>query len=481
MEASAEEVQNQTQVAPAVKGAPAFEGAPGGRFFPLFLILVGVLVRLPFVLSTGAVLWPDSIQYYNAAAALIERGTFARVSIYHTPLYPLFLSFFFFSGRTPAAGAIVLAVQHLVGIGTVLLLYQAGKKITGRTSAFIASLLLSVHPLLLYYERVIQTEILFVFLCMVLFAVLQRLFSAPSVRSAAVCGMAAALVTLTRPVALCLPVVFAFLVIFKERRAGNAVILLLVYTVILAPWVFYNHHQRGFWGVSQGAGVNLFLKVYEVAGIKPVENSSYLQVKRIYENLRSRQPDDHVYWGVRKILYGRTRSEARTDTLMLRFAVEGLMSDPLPYLSATLRHFSAFFFDARNSVNVCNFEKGPVPCAVPARRLTTRAFPFVDGAGYPALSSSAARFLSGFRFPMSILVLASVYGAWALWREAPCHRFFAAAVISTALYFALAVSSLNMPEDRYRLPLDPMFFLFGVYGAFHLLQNIVWRCRAGEK
>lgn len=474
MEAPAEQVEKKTWMATLrTRGDHPY-------LFPLLLVLIGVLVRLPFMLSTGAVLWPDSIQYYNAAAALIEQGTFTRISIYHTPLYPLFLSVFLAFGRTPAAGTIILAAQNLIGIATVLLLYWTGIKIAGKVPSFIAALLLSVHPLLVYYERVIQTEILFVFLFMVLIAVLQRLLSVPSTLSAVVCGITSALVTLTRPVALYLPAGFALLLILRDRGIRKAALLLVVYAVILAPWIFFNHYQKGFWGVSQGAGVNLFLKVYEVAGIQPVEDSKYPQVRRIYESVKVRSRDTHVYWEVRKLLYGRTHSEARTDELMLRFAIEGLFSNPFPYLSVTLRNFAAFFLNARNSVNVCTFEKGPVPCAGTAR-LVTQAFPFVDGSEYPALSSSAAGFLRDFQIPMWIFVLASIYGAAALWRREPEQRSLIVAATFTAFYFALIVSALNMPEDRYRLPLDPLFFLYGVYGACHLLQNIMRRYRRADE
>ena len=61
---------------------------------PAIILMAGLSLRVVMLLGAFGILWPDSFDYYYEAILFLRTHTFNFHRIYHTPLYPLFLSFF---------------------------------------------------------------------------------------------------------------------------------------------------------------------------------------------------------------------------------------------------------------------------------------------------------------------------------------------------------------------------------------------------
>ena len=69
-----------------------------------------------------------------------------------------------------------------------------------------------------------------------------------------------------------------------------------IYLLCLLPWMLSNQSRFGFFGLSKGMGINLFLRVYELDAISPVLDTRYPHMKETFERLRANHPGKHVYF-----------------------------------------------------------------------------------------------------------------------------------------------------------------------------------------
>jgi 4-amino-4-deoxy-L-arabinose transferase-like glycosyltransferase len=235
------------------------------------LLVLGVLLRLVFVLLPGTAIQPvwsgggDTGAYLALAQNLLHgRGyTYSgQPTAFRPPLYPLLLAacIWVSSGFWPV---VLRLFQFLLGLGTVLLGAKAAGKLWGARVGRAATLLLLWCPTLVYPTSTVATETLGAFLVAAVFY-----FAAANLEEnlhPAVAGASVGLATLARQVAPVLEI--PFVVLYARRRSPRALALVLLGSaVVVSPWALRNYRVFGLPTLSTFGGYNLLRGLVEPQG-----------------------------------------------------------------------------------------------------------------------------------------------------------------------------------------------------------------------
>src|SRR5687768_4016773 len=136
----------------------------------LVLLVVGASLRLAFAFRSPPLFVGGDSQTYLIPGYELARGLGFAPILKRPPLYPLFVAFsIVLMGEDPHGLAFL---QHLLGLGTVVLTYWlaravfsgAGGLAAGRLAGLVAGLLVAVNGTLIVYERYVMGETLATFL-----------------------------------------------------------------------------------------------------------------------------------------------------------------------------------------------------------------------------------------------------------------------------------------------------------------------------
>lgn len=199
------------------------------------------------------------------------RGLLAGIGFTHpdgqpftwgTPLFPMFLAAFL--GLLPWKAAL-----YAIVVVQCILLYAIGlitRRLTDGYSpnvATLAQLLVVFNPNLLITAHLLQTEIAFTFFLTAGVATILSFRDSPTWSRAAIAGLLFGLATLVRPVGqfvvLMLPLLFALLGGWKERRLRNrnliaGILAALVAVMTISPWAVRNQVMFGATFLTTNAG-----------------------------------------------------------------------------------------------------------------------------------------------------------------------------------------------------------------------------------
>ncbi|MBU0618517.1 MAG: glycosyltransferase family 39 protein, partial [Planctomycetes bacterium] len=133
-------------------------------------------LRVAWVLScwsrSGPVLeFPDEALHWQLASNLVADGTLVTDDgrfAARMPGYPLFLALFAWASETGVL--IARLAQALLGAATAWIGYSFVEKTLDRRAALIAGVLLCVDPYTVFFTNLLLTEVLFIFLAVVLAA-----------------------------------------------------------------------------------------------------------------------------------------------------------------------------------------------------------------------------------------------------------------------------------------------------------------------
>jgi 4-amino-4-deoxy-L-arabinose transferase-like glycosyltransferase len=229
-----------------------------------FVVLAAFAIRLaavPLVHRAGYT--SDEREYVTIAQRIISGEGFLDSNGFRSvraPLYPALLALVLMVAGVPVAHVLGCALGSIA----VYQAYRLAVSVWGdRTAALGAAAAMCVHPGLVIYSTLLQTEILYIcFLLAALTAGYELVNGEGGVR-AIVLGAASGFAALTRAVYLgFFPLLLAvFWWMRKERSSagfGNTLVAAAVCALILAPWAFRNLQIHGSWiPVSSGAGGSL--------------------------------------------------------------------------------------------------------------------------------------------------------------------------------------------------------------------------------
>jgi 4-amino-4-deoxy-L-arabinose transferase-like glycosyltransferase len=236
------------------------------------ILLLAAAIRLALIAHAPAfVLFGDSAEFYVTGQHLAQSGDFP-LPLKRAPLYPLFLA-----GVAAALGPrleVAALMQHILGLGTVVLTYLLGALTFGRVVGLLAAFGVAINGSLLLMEHTINAEALFTPL---LLASLALFFAALRCGRSALFLLAGVLLgfsALARPAAQAIvPLVLAALATHPgpprspasahSARAGfrwrlvAGVLVCVGFVAIVTPWLLRNRQVHGVMSISGGLGDSL--------------------------------------------------------------------------------------------------------------------------------------------------------------------------------------------------------------------------------
>ena len=424
------------------------------------LLITSIASRVALTPITHAILWPDSDLYYYDALNMLQ-GNWSSREIFRTPLYPMFMSMLLAADSSARAGLVLIALQRVMGITTTILLYRIGAAAVSQSAAFYAALLWTVSPLQLYYETAVTTETLFVFLIAATIFATLRLWQTQTVRLAAAMGMLCAGATLTRPVAKgIIALLIAGIAVRAPRRAlVLAPIALAAYSACVLPVVWDNKNSYGFFGISRGEGLGLFMRAFDVERLIPPTETRYADVHSTYQQIHGLEHAAH--YRVRAILnsqYG--YSSAAADQAMAGFALETIARHPFQFAGGIVADWVQLLISPHRSLGLCRSLAGPVLCAERNTKASHAPFPNQPRNGFEPLKHVVAYYMRTAYWVIPLLAPVAIGGIVLVLVSRRERSFNRVVCAVTVIYFTVVSVAFNTIEDRYRLPIDGFILLF---------------------
>jgi 4-amino-4-deoxy-L-arabinose transferase-like glycosyltransferase len=241
------------------------------------LLLIGILVlalilRIALVLSVQGHFdranEPDTLTYVEPALRLLHGEGFIDDG-HRTPVYPLFIAFFYLIFGEQSL-PIILA-QILCSVFAVYMTYLVGRELLADTVGLIAALLLAISIESVTLSFFLLTETLFTTLF--LGSILAYLFFRKSGNKIWIpfSGLLMGLAILCRPIASYFPYLFLLLVLLDQaKRFSDRLIKVAIYCLsvlaVIVPWMLWNQSKIDMLTITTISDYNLL--VYNAASLQ---------------------------------------------------------------------------------------------------------------------------------------------------------------------------------------------------------------------
>jgi 4-amino-4-deoxy-L-arabinose transferase-like glycosyltransferase len=224
--------------------------------FALLAAIVAVPRLIALLVERGDILTAFTDKSDDFARTFLASGTYGFVaghpSAYTQPLYGFFLvQIYWIFGRH---WEVIGIAQILVAIGTALIVYEIGRRVVSGTVGFVAAAVASLHPYLIWHDVHLNREILDQFLAAAIVLLTLIVAARPSIRIAALLGLALGLGILGNVRLAALPLLVAAFVVARtglDRRAVGIVVAILgVAALTVTPWLVRNRVSVGCYAVT---------------------------------------------------------------------------------------------------------------------------------------------------------------------------------------------------------------------------------------
>lgn len=244
----------------------------------LAIVALAGALRLAWVIyaKTEPLWFFDPWNYDRLAASLADGKGYVneagQPTAYFPPGYPAVLgAVYWLVGHRPVAGEVL---NLILGALTTWLVYRIGSRAFGRTAGLLAALAFAVFPSHILYTSQLHSEV--VFTAAYLLALGLLLAVPHSVRLGKrqvpfwlVAGLAIGAAALIRPAGLSLLVVVPFAMRTRAApwaaAARGTLLVALVATLVLTPWVARNAARVGVAAISTNAGLDFWIGNHEGA------------------------------------------------------------------------------------------------------------------------------------------------------------------------------------------------------------------------
>ena len=328
-------------------------GRQHGILIALLLIAVLALtLRLAFSFRAPPFVTNDSLSYLLPGFDLVHGGAFSPI-LKRPPLYSLVIG-----GVIAAFGEelrALMLLQHLLGVGTVLLTFGIGRLLFGAGAGLLAAFLTAVSGPLIVTEQYLMSETLFGFL---LAGGLLAYLGAARVGNVsgrlgllALAGLMLALAALTRPIAqLVLGLLLAALPLLLPRwrpALFGMATMLAVFGIVVLPWMLRNAAVQGTFAIAGGSGEGLAVRTirYEQKFDfrAPPGGDPDRQTQRARGIFRGEAEDGSAFELAKRLRVELGITEIEAERYMRQFALEAILKQPGYYLTGTADMFVQTF------------------------------------------------------------------------------------------------------------------------------------------
>jgi len=322
-----------------------FEAAAGrdyGRLALVAALVLGAAIRLAILWQTPGLGQQivDEQQYSEIARNLVAGHGFgwgpgALTSI-RPPLYPGLLAAVWSAAGSENLQA-VRVVQILLALGTAGLVYAIGTRVFGRAVGRVAAAISWLYPSLIFFNFLILTETLFIFLLMAFLLAAIALVQTPRGWIAVACGLSLGLAALPRSVLWPLPILLCPMLALLIRaplatRLALPGLVLVGYTLVVAPWAIRNTRlQHVVTIVDTMGGMNLRMGNYE-----------YTPDDRMWDAVGLTGEKSWVY-GLAAEHPGETITEGQKEKWAQHKAIAYMRANPLVTLRRSFIKFADFW------------------------------------------------------------------------------------------------------------------------------------------
>ena len=403
------------------------------KIFLAAILTCAFVLRLASILLIPTSPTSDFWSYFQRAASLADKGIYdamvGRPDASYPPAYPLLLSVVF---RLPVDRLLGAKLTNVgLGVVAVVLIFYITQSLVGESAGLVAAAILAVSPTQALLPILIASENLFTPL---LFAWILLIISMPrSTRTAFAAGLITGVLTLTRAIAVVLPLPWALAALSGKpglRRfiAGLAAIGLGL-AATLTPWAIRNAHTLGrpiF--LTSTAGINLFI------GNNPNAAGTWYQWT---EDIETYDPDFT------------TKSIAEQDRIARNIAFRWLVQNPLDFMRLYLKKLASMFANDQFVIDAGITAKAVSPPWPPIDALPS---------GHLLRSNPIPLILATNAYYWSLTVLQALGLAVILskWRHLTPHKqAHWMLIISAALCFPIA-SAIFIASSRFRWPMSDL-------------------------
>lgn len=403
--------------------------AMSSTWLMVWLVLIALLARVTY--TSFVIGWKthprddassgDAMFYQTLAKNVLAGKGYSFNGTLQTadklPVYPLFIAATYWVAGVDNFFA-VRWVQILIACLVPVLVFRLGVNLFDARIAWIAAILVTIDPLLIYFAPAFLAEEIFLVLLLISILGFTGLVRKFSWRGLGVASLSLGLTMLTRGNFALLPFFLGLWSVACWGWTGvrRGVAIIAITALVMSPWIIRNYLALGAIIPFTTNGGGAFYGA----------NNAYAQGNWLQGNARTDLPRPS----------GNTEVELDRDSYRLAF--QWIQSNPQAYGELLVKKLVRLFeFDphtTRQDVQIAYLVAGFLPYGV--------LMPLVL---------------------MGIILLVRVPNAWLM------HAVLAAALVNTLIFYG---------DSRFRAPLQPYLYLFGAWTISRLWN--VWRRRAAS-
>jgi 4-amino-4-deoxy-L-arabinose transferase-like glycosyltransferase len=414
----------------------------------LWILLAGALVRV------GLLLWfqgePlrvfDEGDYNELAVNLVLRGEYVlqeQTSSMRPPLYPFVVAAVYRCCGLENYQA-VRALQAVVALATVVLVYLLGREVYNRRIGLWAAGLYGFYPSMLGQANLLLTETIFAFWVALACLLAVRFLRRETIGHLVLAGVVIGLASLTRSVFWLLPPVLAVYVLAASsvrlpRRILAAGLMLTAFAATIAPWsIRCSRLEETFVAIDAMGGRNLMMGNYDHTPTFRAWDAISIQGEQSW--YRVLRHDGHPEF--------RNLTQGQRDKLALRYGLRYMAEHPGQTAGRSLVKFFNFWQLDRSLV--AGMGRG-----------------WFGDLPKPAILVAALLLCGGYALAM----FCGIFGA-VMAPPADRRVFF---LILLVIAYVCGLHVLTFAHSRYHLPLAPLEMVFAAAAVVH--RRAIWRRR----
>jgi 4-amino-4-deoxy-L-arabinose transferase-like glycosyltransferase len=236
------------------------------NYSSIIILFVGTfLLRMFIAISVNMPIIDDDADYHAIGIALSEGKGFIldnQPTAFRPPGYPTFIGFcYWIFGPSPLA---VHCVQAFLDTLTCLFLFLIACKIFNSRTAFIATCIFAIFPLHILYIPRISAEIFFtLFFLSSIWLMIRPWEESQNLMRIIIVGLMWGITTLIRPMASVFIIIAVWY--FWDRAISikvntlRATILIIVFGLVLLPWMVRNQIRFERFTLTSNFGLNLWI------------------------------------------------------------------------------------------------------------------------------------------------------------------------------------------------------------------------------